>query len=272
MRHLWFALPIVFAALAPAVSAQETNARVSVYGTHQGGNVVYHYQVRNNGASEIRRFFLGCDCRSPEDTGLPELQALPVNADAVRTDDFGAWYEIPAGSATQPAGWRVRVLKPQGAHGHWIEWFMPAATNAGIPAGATADGFSVTLPGPDETYLTGRFSVHGQGTRAAVASGPLLLADTTPPRLSLTTKSVADEAGATAQVHVDAVATDDRDPEPRTVVESVSRPAGDPAYEVLYSATDASGNRTTATARVPPPTAPEPARPAPTLLPRASLP
>lgn len=270
MRRPWLALPIFCVALTPAVGAQETSARVLVYGTHQGGNVVYHYQVRNNGTSEIRRLFIGCDCRSPEDTGLPELQALPVDAAVARTDDFGTWYEAPV--AGQPAGWRLRILRPRGASGHWIEWYMPAAADAGIAPGATSGVFSVTLPGSDETYLTARFSVHGQGARAPAFSAAVRLADTTPPRLSLKTRAVMDADAATAQIHVDAAATDDRDPEPRVVVESVSRPAGAPVQEVVYSATDASGNRTTATARVPLPSPPEPARPAPTLLPRASLP
>lgn len=275
MRRFLAAVPLILAGLAPHADAQDVGARVSVYGTHQGGNVIYHYQVRNNGPGEIRRFYVGCDCRSPEDTGKPELQMLPVNARASRTDDFGTWYDLPPEAATHPAGWRVRLLRPHGASGHWLEWFMPAAAKPGIAPGATADGFSVTVPGTDETYLLGRYSVHWQGakTAAAAASAGLLLADTTPPKLSLTTSALSDEPGATAQVRVNVVATDDRDLEPRVMVESVGRPDdGVPAYIVRYSATDASGNRATATARVALPAEREIRAPAQTLLRRASLP
>lgn len=262
---------IVLVALQPAAAAPPAAAGVSVYGTHQGGNVVYHYQVRNNAAGQIRRFYLGCDCRSLEDTGLPELQTRPVHAHATRTDDFGTWYQLPPDAVGHPPGWRVRLLRPHGARGHWLEWYMPAVAGTGIAPGATLGGFSVTLPRADETYLVARYALHGPG--ASTAGGTLLLADTTPPQLSLTVTAVADEPGVTAQVHVDAVATDDRDPEPRVAVESVGRPDdGAPGYTVLYSATDASGNRATASRRVPWPADRLRAGPAPSLPPRVSLP
>lgn len=253
----------------PLTAAAQTPAQVSAYGAHQGGNVVYHYRVSNNTTAEIRRFYLGCDCRSLEESGLPELQALPVRAYVTRTDDFGTWYQLSSDAVTQPPGWRVRLLRPAGASGHWLEWYAPAGT--GIAPGATLGGFSVALPGADETYLIARYSLHGRNQRAA--GGTLSLADTTPPRLALTTTAVSDEPGVTAQVRVNAVATDDRDPEPRVVVEAVGRSAdGTPGYAVLYSATDASGNRTTASGRVTLPAERARTKPAPTLLRRASLP
>ncbi len=268
-----FRVILALAAIAPQLYVQNAGAQVTVYGTHQGGNVVYHYEVRNSGAGEIRRFYLGCECRAPGESGIAELQALPVNAQPVRTDAFGTWYELPADAVTQPGGWRTRLLKPHGSTGHWIEWYMPAAAKPGIPAGATVTGFSVTIAGADETYLVSRYTLHRQDKGVAAVSGALLLADTTPPQLSLTTKALSDAPGVTAQVHVNATATDDRDPEPRIAVESVGRPDdGAPAYTVVYSARDASGNRTTAEARIPLPAERPKAAPTSTLLRRASLP
>lgn len=233
-----------------AVMGQSPPTAVSVYGTHQGGNVVYHYAVRKTAA--IERFYIGCDCRSLERPAVPELQTLPVNARAKRTDDFGTWYELPAEAVTHPPGWRVRLLQPSGASGYWLEWYRPGAASTGASAGATVNGFSVTLPQPDETYLLARYALHRRGDGAAGTSGRLLLADTTPPRLMLTTRAVGASEGATAKITVNATASDDRDAEPRVVAESIERVEdGAPALRVLYSATDASGNRATVTARVP---------------------
>jgi hypothetical protein len=254
MRRSNLLLGLILLSISGAAAAQEYPARVVVHAEHQGGNVVYHYEVRNNGPAEIKRFIIGCDCRALPN-GFPELKLPPVTGDVVRRDDVAAWFDLPPEAATQPAGWRARLIRPYGKSGHWIEWTMPSArAGSGITAQRSLAGFVLVLPGTDEAYLSGTFTILPEGKPAASAS--LALDDTTPPTLSLETHSAAAEPGVTAAVKVVATATDDHDPEPKIVLESVGRSdtAGGPGYVLVYSATDASGNRSTATTRVALPT------------------
>jgi hypothetical protein len=244
-------LACLLSGLAVTAQAQET-ARVQVYAEHQGGNVIYRYEIRNTGPGEIRRIQIGCDCRGGPVGVLPQLRVLPLQAEADRTDDFGTWFKLPPEATNQPPGWRARLLQPRGASGYWIEWYMPAArANAGISAGQTLTGFSITLPGADETYLSAHYTIHPGDSKVGPTSGPLALLDTTPPTLSLEVTTAGADAGNTAAVRVLATVKDDRDPQPRVVVEAMGRTeAQEPGYAVTYSATDASGNRATATTRV----------------------
>lgn len=250
----WTRLALLAVLLIPALdaaAAQDYAARVVTYAEHQGGNLIYHYELRNNGSAEIRRFMVGCDCRWPLDA-IPELQVLPVGATPVKTDDVGTWYDLPAEATAQPAGWRARLFRPAGMTGHWIEWYAPGARGSGAAPGRSLGGFRIVVPGTEEAYLTGTFTAFPEGTRNGVAAA-LALLDTTAPSLSLEARAAAVDAGASAAVRVVATAKDDRDPEPRVVVESMSRAdtSAGPAYLVVYSATDASGNRTVASTRVP---------------------
>jgi hypothetical protein len=253
----WIRLASLAVFLTPALgsaAAPDYPARIVSYAEHQGGNIIYHYELRNNGSAEIRRFMIGCDCRWPLDS-IPELQLLPVGAIPTKTDDVGTWYELPPEATLQPAGWRARLLRPAGMRGHWVEWYAPGVRGGGAAPGRALGGFRIVVPGTDETYLTSTFTAFPEGTRNSVAAA-LALLDTTPPTLSLESRSVSTEPGAAA-VRVVATTKDDRDPEPRVVVESMGRAdtSGGPGYIVVYSATDASGNRTVASTRVPLPAA-----------------
>lgn len=256
-------------AIAP-VNAQEYPATIAAYAEHQGGNVIYHYEIRNNGPVEIRRFYIGCECRDGLES-VAQLQALPTDAHADRADDLYTWYQLTRGQTEQPAGWRVRIARPQGTSGHWVEWYAPAARpGAGIPSGRSLAGFRLVVPGPDDAYLSGRFTVQPEGRPSG--SGSLALLDTTPPTLTLETRTATEQSGATALVRVVATAKDDRDREPRIVVEAVNRAEGtdDRAYVVVYSATDASGNRSMASTQVRLPAGSAPPAPGtPSMDPRA---
>ncbi|MFL6714467.1 MAG: hypothetical protein ACJ8LN_16300, partial [Sulfurifustis sp.] len=150
---------------AGIAAAEENYAAVLTYAEHQGGNVIYHYELR---APEARRFFVGCECQS-SGIGLPQLQTPPVNASAVRQDDLATWYELPAQAARQPPGWRVRMAQPRGTTGYWIEWYRPVGRNAAANDGSLT-GFAVVVPGSDEAYLTGHYTIQVEGNGAG-ASG-----------------------------------------------------------------------------------------------------
>jgi len=254
-------------ALSPGVPAQEFPVRVAVYAEHHGGNVVYRYEVRNNGPGELRAFYIGCDCPLREGDALAQLQTLPPGAQAGTIDTGGTHIDIPAPVTTQPSGWRVELKRPRDAPGHWLAWRMPAArTHAGIGPGQTLSGFSVVLPQADAAYLQGNYSAHVlQNGRLVTLTAPLTLLDTTPPTLSLQALPTPSSSGA-SRFRVRATAKDDRDPQPQVTVESLERidsATGETRWSVQYSATDASGNRTTAhtivTSSEPPVPAPAPA-------------
>jgi len=262
------ALLAIFGTSAAALG-QTPSVLVSVYGARDEGNTVYHYAVKNAGAGEILRLSLGCTHPSPADAGIPGLlETLPTGAVAARADTFGTWYEVPATAVARPTGWRVRLLRPQDARGHCIEWWAPGP-GQGIPAGTTASGFAVSVAGADESYLWSRFAV---STDAGTVEGVLARADVVPPRISISGRIEPDSSGARATVRLKPVATDDRDPQPQVILESLARAAdGTPGYVVRYTAIDASGNRASAELKLElPRTAPAgaPAR----LLPLASLP
>jgi hypothetical protein len=262
--------------LASPLLANELPVSVSVYAEHQGANVVYRYEVRNNGPGELREFYIGCDCAAAEAQRTAQLRVVPAGA----TPGAGAanivLMDIPLDATSQPAGWRVELARSSDASNHWLMWRMPAArSKAGVLPGQTLAGFSITLPQADPAYLQGRYSAHVlHNGRYVQITGPLTLLDTAPPVLSLR-PSFEGQNGVAATFRVVATATDDRDPAPEIKLESVER-AHDPArpeeqrYIIGYSATDASGNRTVArtTVRLPPPAPAD--RPVPGLV-QASL-
>lgn len=244
---------------ATPIAAEELPVRVAVYAQHQGGNIIYHYEVRNSGPGELREFFIGCDCPLTVADRTPQLQALPAGVQPASLKPAGlAVIDAPAQSIRQPPGWRAQIAQLAGAPGHWLAWRMPAArSNAGIMPGQTVTGFSVTLPQEDAAYLEGSYTAHvvHNGRRLQIV-GQLALADTTPPTLTLQ-PSLGGANTETAVFRVVATAKDDRDPEPRVAVESVERlespNSEERRYTITYSATDASGNRAMAstTVRVP---------------------
>ncbi|HEY8555339.1 MAG TPA: hypothetical protein VIL43_12470 [Burkholderiales bacterium] len=253
----------VLGAGAPAL-ARTPPVVVSVYGTRHGGDTVYHYAIRNAGADEILRLTLGC---APGDASIPELQAMPVGAAPIRADTLGTWYELPATAVTRPAGWRARLVRPHDAGGHCIEWQAPGP-GEGIPPGTTKSGFAVAVAGTDESYLWSRFAA---STAAGTVEGALTRADRRPPTISLSGR-IEPSGGTMATVRLEAVATDDRDPKPQVILESLERAAdGKPGYIVRYAAVDASGNRASAELRLDLPRAAPAGAPA-RLLPLASLP
>lgn len=231
-------------------------AQVSVHAEHRGGDVVYHYEVRNRGAAPLDRFLLGCDCRPFGDrvTGA-QLGVLPAAASTAGTDFLGQVLDVPAAALGAPPGWRVSVRAPLGESRYWIEWrtFDPGAAIAGNRA---LNGFSVALPGGDPAFLSGGYQVAGPAMEQ-VDSGRVRPLDSRPPRLSvqLHIRGAGDPDGTVA-VMTEVSASDDFDPEPRVHLESFERQGpGEGAPEtsrlaLTYRATDASGNTHRETARI----------------------
>src|SRR5688500_15573839 len=77
--------------------AQNPPASVAVYAQHHGGDVVYHYQIRNNGPGEIVEFFLGCRCAGDVVPNV-RLQLPPAGISALVPPAPGEALELPEDS------------------------------------------------------------------------------------------------------------------------------------------------------------------------------
>ncbi len=263
--------------LAAASQAAEPPASVKVYAQNFGDRVVYHYRVINHGPYEIARVAIGDDEKNHDDNDdyIFELIELPLGWDF----DTG----IPATSVTTPPDWEAYMIVPEESEVMALAFGKKEGASATILPGQTLDGFlSITLPKADDAYRNGHATVYftdGYPTRATLL---LELADTTPPTLSvsLTPATLWPPNGKPVPVTAAITVKDDYDPNPEIKLESItaSEPllAGDIAdaqfgsddrrftlkarragenksgrvYTVTYSATDASGNKATATAEV----------------------
>jgi hypothetical protein len=252
MRTMRVLLAFICGASAPPIFAQNLPATVAVYAQHQGGDVVYHYQIRNNGPGEISEFFLGCQCVGEIAPNL-HLHTPPVGISAIVPPEPGESIELPRESHTLPDGWRAYWFRPIWSDTYHIYWRMAGARTAAVASGETVSGFSVRVPGGDPGYLTGYYTVRIlRAGELTDVSGPLNILDNTAPVLNI--QAAAQEAfgepGVYGQIRVSV--KDDRDPSPRVVAESIQRDESGPSrlYRITYSATDASGNRATATTLV----------------------
>ena len=192
------------------------------------------------------------------------------------------------GIFTSPQGWDAAVLKYEETTKFSIDWSREMHGAPSLRPGQTFN-FSVTVPKPDPAYLNGHFTV-GFGYSRSTDEGPsfwhytgrLERLDVTPPTLSVTLDPATlwppndKPTAVAARIAV----TDDYDPQPEIKLESIV--ANEPLeendihdaafgtddrsfklkvkregnnktgriYTVTYSATDASGNRATASATV----------------------
>ncbi len=256
---------------------------------HHGGGMVYKYQVKNLGAFPIDDFSIGF--YPPTDTadGAAELTVPPYYPE-------GTTLWLPPSVSQSPAGWGVFMSFPDESATFSLRWVeadwhrktWPGAREAGIPvpqnppnvmpAGASWDQFSVTLPEPDNAYLQG----HAYLMYDNELTVPIEKGDTTPPALSVTLNPATlwPPNNKPTPITATITAKDEYDPEPEIKLESITsnepldandiqeaqlqtddrsfslaakRAGNNQAgriYTVTYSATDASGNKATASATV----------------------
>jgi hypothetical protein len=262
--------------------------RVLVYGIHYGGNLIYSYKVINNGDTKFNNFTIGSEFDSVENEAFPQLTRLPLGWKYGETGEVGTEIILAPGSTKQPQNWKARVFGKQEASNYYLRWSAPrghgSASNAILP-GQTLAGFSVTIPpvdsklslpmvtgqpvltGPDEKYLKGNFAV---GLASGInVWGTLEREDiTVPPNRKLvpitaaiTVKDDYDPAPEIQLVSITANEpldkSDAKDVQPGTddrqfqlKAERKEDNKAGRIYTVTYSATDGSGNKTTASATV----------------------
>lgn len=271
-------LSSVFCAFATAQTTSPVT--VTAWGMHYGGWVVYKYQVKNQGALPIDDFFIGF--YPPTDTadGDAELKVGPYYPG-------GQSLWLPPSVSQSPVGWGVYLSFPDESATFSLRWIeagyykkhrpkaheadMPIVQNPPnvIPAGATWDQFSVTLPKPDYAYVQGHANLFYGDNEITVQ---MEKGDSIKPTLKVEIEKVRKEDGFLT-LHVEVEAKDNYDPLPDVALESITADqplnAGDVVteaykgesqikvrnvpgrtYQISYSATDASGNKTISSAFV----------------------
>ena len=252
---------------------------VKTYGQHVGGNIVYQQQVTNSGRREVMTIAIGEDTdyqgsSLPETKAEGELEALPLGSDMFNT-------AVNPASISGPIGWSGKIIQINDG-GLFFNWRRPPYPQSPLLPGQTLR-FSITVPKYDEAYLTGHFSAgFGDGNNPWAYNGVMEKLDVTPPTLSVTLSPTTLWRPNDKLVPVTATITvkDDYDPEPEIKLESITasetlatgdiqdaklgtddrqfslaaKRAGNNMagriYTVTYSATDASGNKATASATV----------------------
>jgi hypothetical protein len=249
--------------------------KVGVYARHLGSKIVYHYRVINNLPQTIDAVTIGRDGKHDEDANndIWELFELP-----------SGWHPklgIPAASSNSPTGWRVSVSDPEKSETHAILWDVINDKSPALTGGQTLTKMSIALDQPDTNYLTGHAVIHFTNRYPATITVPLEQLDSAPPSLSVNLIPSTLRSPDSKLMPVNAIFTikeDDYDHLPEVKLESITaneplepgdiRDASfgiddryiklrahhngesDRIYTVIYSATDASGNQTIASATV----------------------
>lgn len=267
--------------------------QIIVTGTHYGGNVIYRYQVKNNGAQNINRITLGY--AGEKDSSFIGFTEWPDDP-SVALPMAGQWF--PTSIISSPDGWGSTLISTADEGGVGIDWIEGSfakvlwprrlqGANAppiypggkAIVPGQTSGDFSVKLERPDYAYVHGYASVKYGNNALPI---PIEKGDTTQPTLliTLSPSTLWPPNNKLLPITASIAVKDDYDPAPEIKLESITASealaAGDVQdaqlgtddrqfslaakragtnqagriYTVTYSATDASGNKATASATV----------------------
>lgn len=279
-RNLLPLIVFLFAGFNNAALAEQPPVMVKTYGQHIGGNIVYHHEVTNNGSRNVVGVAIGLDTNQvspnlPYDRLYGELNfVMPAGSEMCNP-------EINPALISGPTGWTAQIIPIEHA-GCYLQWDSPGHPQPPIQPGQTLR-FSITVPKYFEAYLTGHFSAgYADGKNPWYYNGVMEKLDTTPPSLSLTLSpsTLWPPNDKLVPITSSITAKDDYDPEPEIKLESITanetlaaddirdaqlgaddrnfslaakRAGTNQAgriYTVTYSATDASGNKSTASATV----------------------
>jgi len=249
--------------------------KVDVFARHQASKIVYTYRAVNKFPQTIDSVTIGLDSKNDEDPNNDtwELVELP--------SDWHSKLGIPAASSNSPTGWKVSMNNPENGETHSILWEVINDRSPALLGGQTLARMSITLDQPDINYLTSHATVHFTNRIPATITVPIEQLDFTPPTLevALSPNTLRPADGKLIPINVTfTVKEDDYDRLPAIKLESITaneplepddiRDASygiddryiklrahhnfwtDRVYTVIYSATDASGNQTLASATV----------------------
>ena len=260
--------------VSPADNSQPAVASVGVYAQHAGGKIVYHYRVTNRSQQNITAVSIGRDNQNDADPGndVNELHDLPSG--------WNPKLGIPATSSSSPTGWRASVTAPEEDAPHAIAWEVMNERSPKILTGQTVSKMSIALDHPDNNYLSAHALVTYDNGNPMDIAVPLERLDITPPSLMviLIPDTLVSQNDKLVAIKASFIVKDDYDRLPEIKLESITANeplgAGDIAdasiglddryfkflaeskspagriYTVTYSATDASGNQSIASATV----------------------
>ena len=279
-RYLLPLIVFLFTGINHAVLAEQPPVVVKTYGQHIGGNIVYQHQMTNNGSRDVVDVAIGLDTNQvspnlPYDRLHGELNfVMPAGSEMCHP-------RINPALISGPTGWTAQIIQIEHS-GCYLQWDSPGYPQPAIQPGQTMR-FSITVPKYFEAYLTGHFSAgYADGKDPWYYNGVMEKLDVTPPTLTVTLSPNTLWPPNDKLVSITAAITvkDDYDPEPEIKLESITASemlaTGDiqdaqlgtddrsfslaakragtnmagRVYTVTYSATDASGNKTTASATV----------------------
>ncbi len=256
--------------------AEDTKPTVSVgvYAQHAGDKIVYHYRVSNNSSQNINAVTIGRDGQndSNPNNDVNELSELPSG--------WNAKLGIPSTSANTPTGWRVSVIAPEQSAAHALVWEPLNERSPKLPAGQTTGKLSIALDRADNHYLSGHAMITFSDGDPINLTVPLDRLDTAPPAFTVILKpdQVAAQNNKLVGINASFIIKGDYDRFPSIKLESITAnefvDVGDirdanfglddryfkvlaedksrtgRVYTVTYSATDASGNQSLASATV----------------------
>lgn len=271
MKHriairLFCSITLLIASINNSRAEPAAAIKVGVVAEHIGSKIMYSYRVINNSSQTISAIAIG--------RGDGEVNEL--------TEHPSGWSAkgIPQSSSNSPTGWRINSVMPQENQTFNLTW--EAANNAArLPAEQTLNNMSITVNKADIHYLKGHALItfsDGSPTNIIV---PIERLDTSPPKLAVTLTPNSLTPARDKFVAINAsfsIKSDNYDHLPEIKLESItaSEPLGtddirdasfglddryfklraeqlgqsERVYQISYSATDASGNKTMAEAAV----------------------
>lgn len=267
-------LAFAFVAFASGGTAMADNTQVGVYAQHAGGKIAYHYRVINNSQRNITAVLIGRDNQNDgnPDNDVNELLELPAG--------WNSKLGIPSTSANSPTGWRVSVIAPEENETHAITWEPMNDRSPKLLAGQAMNKMSIAVDKADNNYLTGHALVTYTDGDPVNLTVPIERLDRTPPNftVNLSPGTLIAQSNKLVAINASFTTKDDYDPMPEIKLESItaneplatndirdasfglddryfkfraeSKSTAGRIYTVTYSATDASGNQTRASATV----------------------
>ncbi len=223
-------LLLPMSALVAAQTAQPP-AKVTAWGQHFGGKVIYRYEVQNLSARPIRRFLIGQNMPESGEGGA-ELSAAPGG-----TTGNSLW--VSEQVASRPVGWGVALVYPESSEKFSIEWVeakyfkelwpqsgpadhapTPLSGDQSISPGTSVKAFSVTVDRLDAAYVNGHATLDF-GDR--LVSVPMVKADNKAPELTVAAQRINqnDSRGEWAIFQIRINVSDEFDPNPTLVVNPV---------------------------------------------------
>ena len=265
----------IFTPAGLAIAETAPTVNVGVFAQHLGGKIVYHYRVINNTQQTITSIAIGLNKQNDgkPNSDVYELIELPSGWN----EKFG----IPSTSSNSPTGWRVNTIVPAGESiTHAIAWEPLNDKTPKLMSGQTLSKMSVTLDKADINYMAGHALITFAEGNPANLPVSIERLDYIPPSLTvnLSPNTILAQGNKLVAINATFTARDDFDRMPEIKLESITAnepletddirdaniglddrylkfratsksPAGR-IYTVTYSATDASGNQTTASATV----------------------